>query len=240
MSIKQTGGVRTVSEKFESKQLERIYGLVDTIFMNYTLPAADNTGLEITTTTPGHKMCLIKEDDAVREWSHGFSWPQWTYYKRCFFVCWYEQAEPVNVVLRWTSWPQTGLIYGLRNHLLSEGYTDTSGCALTQYVYDEGVQQWRAHDVTLQMHGDCFSSTRYHNRMWALSNGYDAVSEHYEHLHVSGHHVHNFEAAEDHLADHAATKSCYSVQEDDYWLDNYLVDPYNNGYATRILFLSGC
>ncbi len=49
-----------------------------------------------------------------------------------------------------------------------------------------------------------------------------------------------FESGEDHLADHSATKSCYLVKEDCYWLDNYLVDPYNDGYATIIYFLSGC
>ncbi len=176
------------------------------------------------------------------------SWPQWTYERKqfCFpFMCYYwfvTTDEPINVVLTWTSWPQTGLIYDLRDWLLTQGYTNAAGCANIQWVYDEVAQEWRSQDVTLMAHGDCFSSYRRHNRMWALANGFDAVHEHYEHLHIDWppHQVHSWEVGEGHLAYHADLNPCYIVNQDNYWLDNYLADPYNDGYATKISFLSGC
>ncbi len=246
ITMTQAGGVRTISEKFESQQLERIYGIGE-LFRNSTLSATDDSESESTAVTHGYKMCLIKGDDAPLEWSHGFSWPQWIYirYVGCVNFLWcsyyYEQADPINVVLSWTSFPQTGLIYGLRDWLLTRGYVDVPwGCYENRYVYDEGVQQWKVQDLTLMMHGDCISSTRYHNRMWALSNGFDAVSEHFEHLHFPTHHVHSFEAGEAHLALHARPNSCYIVNEDSTWLNNVVSSPPNDGYATRITVITGC
>ncbi len=251
ITTRQANGVRDIREKFESQQLDRIYG-VGEIYRNYTLLALDDSESEFVEVTHGYKMCLIRGDDAPLEWSHGFSWPQWMYrkYLTCswfgwLYLCyyWYALEDPINVVLSWTSFPQTGLIYDLRDWLLTRGYVNVPwGCYENRYVYDEGVQQWKVQDVTMMIEGDCTSSTRYHNRMWALTNGFDAVGEHFEHLHLIPleHHVHSFEAGEAKLASHARPNPCYIVNEDSTWLDNVVSSPPNDGYATRITDITGC
>lgn len=226
--IKVTDGVRTIKETFESPDLEVIWD-VEKLEREFDLRTGESGEWEATEILTDNEFFGIAEADAEKEWSHGYDYPQWAYKKYCFGVYWYERADPMNIGLRWIS------VLGYFNWMLDEGYYDTWWCQEQRYVYDEIDKRWEAQAKGGAMHGDCWDD-RFHFRIWDMGSGLHAISEHWERMTSTGHQVITYEDGESHNAVHASHNLCWKIKEDNYWLDNYLEDPYKDGYATIIYY----
>ncbi|QDA31803.1 hypothetical protein FH039_09615 [Thermococcus indicus] len=219
--LKAKFGVNKLSRvekvKIDMKTLAKLYPL-----------EAHSLGIGKTIKRIYYKTTVITTSDDPFQWWKSYPYlPRWTWKKleSCgYLIChiYYEKADPVNIV-----W-EGGTKSEVKEVLGNAGWYDWV-VASSQYIYDPpqyGGSGWEE--------GDDMATTRtlgprYHIRLWVIYNGKVIGSAHYE---DRDHDVISFEQAEEKVWSYYS--SPWVITPDYYYLYNYISNPYNDGYATKI------
>jgi hypothetical protein len=171
----------------------------------------------------GTEKVVVTEKEVVLttkayNWWDSYAYPQWTWSNVGYMI--YEKEDPINLV--WND----NTANTVKSEILNEGWTDYP-VQYAQYVSDP---QWGwvladgVADSILRTNGG------YHARLWQTSSGDVVANAHHDS--PSPHHPDQFEQAEDLIAGFYGTG--WTVYKDNYWLNNKVTTPYNDGKATVI------
>ena len=136
------------------------------------------------------------------------------------WYCFYEREGPINL-----AWENTNK-NTVKSEILEEGWYDWIGEWINHYVYDPENGWIIADGVADEI---CGWDDRYHVRLWQMSDGDVVANAHHDD--PFPHEPDQYEPVEELVAEFYE-KPEWTVYEDNYYLNNYVSDPYSNGWAT--------
>jgi len=151
-------------------------------------------------------------------WWDNYDYPQWTWSNVGYMI--YEKEDPINLV-----WNDNSANM-VKSEILDEGWTDHPA-QNPQYASDP---QWGwvladgVADDEFRIYGG------YHARLWQTSYGDVVANAHHDDNFP--HEADQYEQAEDLIAGFYGNG--WIVNKDDYWLNNKITTPENDGKATVI------
>ncbi|MDY0385535.1 MAG: hypothetical protein RBT65_00105 [Methanolobus sp.] len=217
-TYKYEQGHLEIKETYTGKDLEERFG-VNNITKVKKVPI-DKTDIRM---QEGTEKVVVVEKAVVLtttayHWWDYYDYPQWTWSNVAYTI--YEKEDPINLV--WND----NTVNTVKSEILNEGWTDYP-VQFAQYVSDP---QWSwvmadgVADNMLRLNGG------YHARLWQTSYGDVVANAHHDS--ASPHHADQYEQAEDLVAGFYGIG--WTVNKDNYWLNNKVTTPYNDGKATVI------
>lgn len=207
-----------IKETYTGKDLEERFG-VNNITKVKKVPM-DKTDIRM---QEGTEKVVVVEKAVVLtttayHWWDYYAYPQWTWSNVAYTI--YEKEDPINLV--WND----NTANTVKSEILNEGWTDYPA----QYAHYVADPQWGwsvgdgVADDELRPNGG------YHARLWQMSSGAVVANAHHDTklLHTAD----KYEEAEDLVAGFYGTG--WTVNKDDYWLNNIVTTPINDGEATVI------
>jgi len=226
MICKYEQGYLEIKEIYSGKDIEKKFG-VDNLTRVLKIPVeAEVIGMK-----EGEEKVLVTEKTVVLtrandpfQWWVSYDYPQWTYSRWWDGTQWiYEREDPINL-----AWENTD-INAAKAEILEEGWHDIWWpFEYVHYVYDP-EDGWIGSDGVADDWLGIWG--RNHTRLWQMSDGDVVANAHHDD--PFPHEPDQYEPVEELVAEFYEEPE-WTVYEDNYYLNNYVSDPYSNGWATQI------